>query len=185
MTLQHVRMRIFVITLFIVIFGVSVTFKAHTACAQTTIAVVDVEAVLSLSKAAESIKNQVDDKRQAFLEDVKNEEEKLREEQKAIEKQRADMSKEELLEKAQNFERRRLAARKKLETKKAALDKSYSIAMTKLTEAVTAVCQDIANETEIDLIITRQNIVIGSKSLDITPEVMSMLDQRLPSLDLE
>ena len=138
-----------------------------------------------MSKAAKSIKKQVDEKRNSFLANVKTEEEALRKEQKAIEAKRAEMSKEELVKKAQEFEKRRLDAGSSIKKKKSALDKSYSKAMNALTKAIFDVCQKIADERSIDLIITRQNIIVGSNSLDITAEVLKRMNKQVPTLKLK
>ena len=169
-------------------FSMAIVFLAlftAPAMAQVNIAVVDVDAILAESKAAQSIKKQVNDKRNGFLANVKKEEDKLRTEQKEIEAKRAEMSKEELLKKAQDFEKRRLEARNSIQKKKTDLDKSYSEAMNTLTKVIFEVCQDIADERKIDLIITRQNIIVGSKSLDITAEVMQRMNKKLPNLTLK
>lgn len=155
------------------------------AYAETTIAVVDIEQVLVESKAAKSIQSQIASKRKAFLSEVKTAEDKLRADQKILEKKRSELSKEDLLKKFQDFERRRLAARNVIHEKKAKLDKAYSKAMNTLTKAIFDVCQTIASEEKIDLIITRQNIVVGSMSLDITKTVMKRLNKKLPSLSLD
>lgn len=159
-------------------------FSAHS-YAETKIAVVDVDAILTTSKAAQSIKEQVNKKRKSFLAAVKKEEDKLRADQKAIEEKRSKMSKEELIKKAQGFEKQRIEARNTLKKKKATLDKSYSKAMGALTKAISIVCQELANERKIDLIITRQTIIIGSNSLDITADVMELINQKHPKLELE
>lgn len=165
--------------------GLPVGLSARAAHAETKIAVVDIDSILSSSKAAKSIKAQVDEKRKTFLKSVKEQEDKLRTEQKAIEEKRADMSKEDLIKTAQDFEKRRIEARNTLQKKKSELDKSYSKAMNTLTDTITEVCQEIADEQKIDLIITRQNIIIGNNSLDITPNIMELMDKKLPSLSLK
>ena len=182
----HSFRNIFVVV-FVLLFvvGSSVGLCSQSAHAETKIAVVDVDRILISSKAAKSIKKQVDKKRETFLKSVKEQEDKLRAEQKEIEEKRGDMSKEDLIKTAQNFEKRRIEAHNTLQKKKAELDKSYSKTMNKLTETITDVCQEIADEQEIDLIITRQNIIIGSNKLDITSDVMSRMDKKLPSLSLE
>ncbi len=167
------------------VLGTSSVLSAQTARAETKIAVVDIDTILTSSKAAKSIKKQVDEKRELFLKSVKDQEDKLRSEQKSIEEKRADMSKEDLMKKAQDFEKRRIEARNTLQKKKSALDKSYSKAMNKLTETITTVCKKIADEQAIDLIITKQNIIIGNNSLDITSEVMEQMNKELASLPLE
>ena len=65
--------------------------------AQVSIAVVNIESILGESKAAISIKKQVEKYRRAFLGEVKRAEDKLRTDQQAIEKQRSELTKEELL----------------------------------------------------------------------------------------
>lgn len=150
-----------------------------------TIAVVDVEGILEQAKAAKAVRAQVDEKRKGFLAEVESEEKKLREEQKAIEKEKDKISKEELLKKAKSFEEKRLAARKKLQESKAKLDKAYGETMAELTKAIYDSCQKIADSRKIDLVITRQNIIVGSMSLDITKDVLAGLDAALPSLSLK
>ncbi len=149
------------------------------------IAVVDVEKLLVDSKAAKSIKKQIDKKREEFLSKVKEAEEKLRKDQEAIEKEREKLSKEELVAKFQEFEKKRIKARGSIQKKKSELDKSYSDAMNLLTKTIFDVCQEIANEDGIDLIITRQNIIVGSKSLDITSKVLEKMDKKLPKIDIK
>lgn len=152
--------------------------------AELTLAVVDVDVILTQSKAAKSIQGQVDKKRNGFLDDVKKEEDKLRAEQKAIESQKDNLSKDELVKKAQEFEKRRLDARNTLQDKKSKLDSAYAESMNTLTKTIFDVCQQIANERGIDLVITRQNIIVGNMSLDITKDVLDAMNKKLPNLTL-
>ncbi len=165
---------------------------ATIAHANVKIAVVDVEQILAKSKASESIRAQVKSKRDKFVAQVKNEEDKLRSEQKLIEDQRSKLSKEELMQsrdkwikKAQEFEKKRIDARNSIQTKKKKLDQAYSSAMNTLTKVIFDVCQEISDERKIDLVITRQNIIVGSMSLDITQDVMTRLNSKLPNITLQ
>lgn len=164
---------------------VACLFLSTVSLANTTIAVVDVDAILSQSKAAKSLKAQVDKKRKSFLDSVKEEEDKLRKEQKEIEGKRDSLSKEELVKKAQEFEKGRLNARKSIQEQKSKLDKAYSKSMNMLTKVIFEVCQEIADEREIDLVITRQNIIVGNMSLDITKDVLERLNKKLPNVSLD
>ncbi|MBV1889380.1 MAG: OmpH family outer membrane protein [Proteobacteria bacterium] len=171
-------------TIFVVAFSMLCLFSSQ-ANAQINIAVIDIDLILVKSKAAESVKNQVEEKRKSFLKDIKIEEDKLRVEQKSLEKKLNELSKEEFLKQRQGFENRRLVARKKIQNKKQELEKAYSKSMNVLTKSIYDVCQKIALEDKIDLIITRQNIVVGSMSLDITKKAMDRLNKKLPILHLK
>ncbi len=172
------------ILLFVICVSLSFTV-ASKSYAQINIAVVDIDKILAESKAAKSIQKQVKAKRKEFLKEVKSAEDKLRADQKAIEKQRADLSKEELIKKAQAFEKDRMQATKKIKERKAKLDKAYGQAMNVMTKSIYDVCQEIADEEKIDLVITRQNIIVGSMSLDITEKVMKRLNKKIPNLKLK
>ncbi len=180
MNIRNMRAISFAVFLLLsMVSGVTTTF------AQINIAVVDVERILSESKGAKSVQKQIDKKRKNFLSGVKKTEEKLRNDQKSIEKKRNDLSKEELFAEIQRFEKQRIEARSSIQDKKTALDKSYTKAMNILTKTIFDVCQEIADEDGIDLIITRQNIIVGSKSLDITSKVMERMNKKLPKLTLK
>ena len=89
------------------------------------------------------------------------------------------------MKKAQEFEAKRLEARKAIQDKKSKLDAAYTEAMNSLTQKIYEVCQKIADEQKIDLVITRQNIIVGSMALDITDAVLKGLDDALPSVELK
>ena len=57
--------------------------------------------------------------------------------------------------------------------------------MNELTKVIYEVCQSIADEQNIDLVITRQNIIVGNMSLDITKEVAEKMNKKLPKVTLE
>jgi len=178
--LQYIHLRVFAVLL-----AISVFAFAPAAQAEISLAVVDVNKILSESKAAKSIQKQVEDQRKKFLSEIEGEEKKLREEQKQIEKQSGDLSKEELTKKAREFEEKRLEARKLLHGRKAALDKAYGEGMKVLSNTIYDVVQKISEEKGYDLVITRQNVVVGSSSLDITGDVMSKLNDVLTNVKLK
>ena len=153
--------------------------------AELTIAVVDVRAILQDSKAAKSVKDQVKNKRESFVKEVKSIEDDLRKDQKKLEKEKDSLSKEELMKKFRSFEEKRLGARKKLQKGQKNLDDAYNKAMAKLSQSIFEVCSKIAEERKIDLVITKDNIIVGNKALDITAEVLSKLNSFLPKLVLE
>lgn len=177
-------MRKYMLQLVAVAFLAVVLFPVQ-AKAELSIAVVDIEKILNESKAAKSVQAQVDEKRKAFLEEVQVAEKKIRDEQVAIESKRETMTKEELGAKAKEFSENRMQASKKIQERKSKLDTAYAEAMKTLTKTIYDVSQKIADERKIDLIITRQNIIVGSMSLDITKDVLAKLDEALPKLGLE
>ncbi|MDH5722752.1 MAG: OmpH family outer membrane protein [Alphaproteobacteria bacterium] len=160
-------------------------FSSLQANAEVSIAVVDIHQILSESKAAKSVKEQVKSKRESFVKEVKSAEDVLRKEQKKLEEAKDKVSKEELMSQFRSFEERRLEARKNLQEKQKNLDQAYNKVMADLSKSIFEVCQKIADEKKIDLVITKDNIIVGNKALDITAEVLANLDKTLPKLALD
>lgn len=161
------------------------TFIPAQANAEISIAVVDIHKILSESKAAKSVKAQVKSKREGFVKEVKSAEDALRKDQKKLEEAKDKVSKEELMKQFRSFEKKRLDARKKLQEKQKGLDQAYNKAMADLSKSIFGVCQKIADEGKIDLVITKDNIIVGNKALDITAEVLENLNKILPKLALD
>ncbi|MCB1681614.1 MAG: OmpH family outer membrane protein [Alphaproteobacteria bacterium] len=155
---------------------------APAAYAQISIAVVDIEALMSDSTAAKSIKQQVETNRKKFETEMEGLEKQLRDSLEKLKAESKDLSKEDLEKKAQEFEEKRFEARKTLKSRIASLNKGSAEAMNTLTSSIFKVCAKLADEKKYDLIITRNNVIVGAKSLDITPEVMKRLNDTLPDV---
>lgn len=184
MTNHPARLALFVCALFIYF---SATNVSH---ANLKIAVVDIEQILAKSKASESIAKQVKSKKESFFNHIKDVEDELRKEKKAIEEQaiklqKDDPKKDEFIKKAEAYEKNKIEARNSIQDKKKSLDQAYTGAMGTLTKVIFDVCQELADERQIDLVITRQNIIVGNMSLDITKDVMDRLNKKLPNIALQ
>ncbi len=152
--------------------------------AQVSIAVVDIDRLLSETRAAKSIRKQVTAQQEAFDKQMQALEKQLIESLNKLKKeaQNPDSKKEDLEKKKHEFETKRFEAKKTLKRKMNALNKGASEAMNRLSDGIFSVCAQIAKEKKYDLIITRNNVIIGAKSLDITDEVMKRLNKDLPEV---
>lgn len=152
------------------------------ALAQVSIAVVDIEALMSDSAAAKSIKQQVESHRKKFEAEMEALEKQLRASAEKLQTESKTLSKEEAEKKVQAFQEKRSEANKTLESRRNALGKGTTEAMNTLTNSIFNVCAKLAEEKKYDLIITRNNVIVGAKSLDITAEVMKRLNEALPDV---
>lgn len=155
---------------------------ASSAKAEVSIAVVDVESLMTDSAAAKSIKQQMETRAKALETEMQAVEKQLREDFEKIKKESEKLSKEENEKKSQEFFKKRAEAQKSLKEKATVLRKSEGKALQKLTDAVFDVCAKLAEERKYDLVITRGNVIVGSKALDITADVMKNLDASLPTV---
>lgn len=169
----------------IVFFLIALFFAPLHALAETSIAVVDVQALLTKSSAARSLEKQVSAQKEKFLEEVTAQEAVLREAEKKLTAERATLSKEAFTARAREFEEKLYNTRKATQNRKAALDAASGSAMDKLRGEIYEVVKDIAAARGYNLVITKQNVIIGEQSIDITDEVMKRLNAEITDIKLE
>lgn len=151
----------------------------------TKIAVVDVEKLLRDSSAADSIEKQLIERREKLKEKVSAQEKKLREAEQAIIDQKAKLSKEDFEKKKKEFEKQLIEARQQLQKDKRSLEKSAGIAIDDLRRSIVEIVAEMADKEKYDLVITRQNVVLAVKSMEITEPVMAELNKRVDKIDLK
>lgn len=166
------------------VFVMSLCLIASSVQAETSIGILDVQQLLRDSKAAQSIQEQVDVERQAFLKKLAERENSLRDKEQALLKEAPSLSQEELNERRAAFEKEFQEARHAAQQQKDALDKALLDGMTKLREIIFEVVDQVSAEKGYDLILARQNVVSGGDNLDISEETLSILNQRVNNIPL-
>lgn len=173
------------LTLILASAGLSPVLATETAATPTSIAVVDVRALLTESDAAKSLQKQIKAERDAFLEQLGKEEKGLREQEKELVAEQGKLSAEEFDKKRKGFEEKLLETRKDAQTKKRDLEVAAGKATEKLRNEITKVVQKIADEKGYNLVISAQDVLIGAESLNITDEAMKGLNDAVSKISLD
>ena len=160
------------------------SFASVPAFAQTSIAVVDIERLLSESKAAQSIDKQLSQTREKFQTEITKHETELRAEEKKLVDSQGKLSQEAFTQNYQAFEKKVHNVRDLVQKRKATLDESYDHGLETLQKAILRIVADLAQENGYQIVLSRQHVVIAEKSLDITEAVMERLDKTLPNVTL-
>lgn len=149
------------------------------------LAVLDMQQLLGESKAGQSIRDQVEKQRNKYQKSIKKHEDDLRGSEKELSKQRQILSKEAFSEKAKDFQKDILDAQKDVNSKKYKLDKAFSEAMGKLREKIIKITAEIAAKEGYDAVLSRQAVVIVSKEVDITADVLKKLNAQVKTISVK
>lgn len=149
------------------------------------LAVVDVQELLSQSKAAKSLQTQLKGQRDKFQEEFSKYEKDLRDTEQSLTKERSTLKPDAFNKKREAFEEKLLETRKLAQARKRALDEGFSTAVGSLRDEMVKIVAGVAEEKNFDLVISRQNVVIVDKSLDITKDVLTKLDKDMPDVQLK
>lgn len=152
---------------------------------QTKVAVVNIQKIMSQSKAAESIQDQLQKHRKSFQDEFSKHERDLMDQEKALVEARAEMTPEDFTKKKQEFESQLLETRKLVQKRQRALEEGAGKALGELRDQVVRIVAEMADEQEYDLVVTKQNVILAQKDMDITDEVMKRLNKNLKKVELK
>lgn len=155
------------------------------ALAETKIAVVDVKRIMNESDAAKSIQKQIEAKRKSYQDEVEKHEKELKKIQDSVVGVSDEISKEEFDKKREGFEKKLLDMRKLVQQRRSALEIAASNSLQELRGEVVKVVAELAAENKYTIVITRQNVILAEKSLEITDDVMKNLNKRIKTIKLE
>lgn len=148
------------------------------------IAVVDVEALLDKSDAAKNIQAQIKVLRESLQKEIASIESDLKASEKAIVEKRKSISAEEFEKERKAFEKKIQDGRAKVQKRRENVDAAVNKAINQLREEIVKVTADLSTERNFDLVITRQNVIVGQMSLDQTEEVLKRLNVKIKEIKI-
>lgn len=147
-----------------------------------SIAVVDLQYLVSNSKAGTSIRNQLDKQRDTYRVQIEKQENDLRKAEKELADQQGKLSKEEFEKKRKTFQDQVIAAQRAVQERRMSFDKAYASAMEKLREHIVKIVADMAGKKHISLVLNRQEVVLVDAKMDVTEEVLKALNAKVTSI---
>lgn len=144
--------------------------------------VVDIQALLQKSKAAQMVRQQIEQKGAEYRKEIAHQEQLLHAEQDALQREQPKLSPAALNKKGREFQQKVTALNRSVEGKRTALEKSNAEAFTKIQTAMLKIIADLAKQRQANLVFQRSDLVLFDKKFDVTDEVLQSLDKDLPSV---
>ena len=140
--------------------------------------VVDLNEITRKSLMSKDIARQIDSKRRAFRDEIKNEEEKLRSDNDELQKQRVLLSPQALQEKFRALQQRQTALQRKVQQRNQEFIRLRSFATREFEKERAKAVMDVTKKHKFTLVIRRREVVVRADFLDITGLVLETLNKR-------
>jgi outer membrane protein len=150
--------------------------------ANTAIGFVNVTRIMQDSKAAASVRNQLQAKQKAFQTELDSKEKELLAEDQALIKQKDKVEKDAFDKKVKAFREKAAGAQRQVQEKKAQLDKAFGASLEEIQKSVIEIVKQVAAEKKLTLVLSSAQVLYGDTSLEITDEVLKRLDAKLPTI---
>lgn len=161
-----------------------IALAAEDAGSDMSIAVVDVQALLTRSDAAESLRKQLSARQDKIQAELKTHEKTLRDMEKDLKQKRESLTPDEYAKQRKAFDEKLLETRKLAQERKAAQDEAFGTGVKAIREEILQIVADLSEERGYHLVLSRQNVVLVSKSIDISDEVMKRLNAKMKTVDI-
>ena len=158
------------------------------AAAQTApplnVAVLDLPVILRDSTAAQGVRDQIEQHRQRFQQELAQQEQALQAEGQQLESQRAAMTVEQIQAKQQEIAQRVQQLRQQSELRRQQLEDAFNQAMGQVRQAVIQILTEIAQARGYSLVLNKSTVLLSATEYDIINEVLNQLNQRLPTVQV-
>lgn len=150
----------------------------------TVAAVIDYQRILKEAQAARSIREQIEARRNAYQDEISDEEQRLREADQAFAKQSSVMSPEARAEKRREFEKEVVEVQRLVQERRSELDRASAIALNEVKKVLIEIVTEMADEQGFNLVLPSSEVLFFSRRIDLTEEVMAELDARLSHVEV-
>lgn len=170
------------ILIFIFISSISFSTSLN---AQSDIAVIDVVTLLKDSKAAVSMRDQLNEIAKKYTEQEKKKAGDIRKKEEELLRQKKTLTPEAFSDRKNAFEKNVIEFNKDRDAKRKALSKAERDSITKIEEVVEKVVQEIQKKDNITIVVRKSAVILSDPSIDITSKVVEALNKEISSIDVK
>ena len=145
----------------------------------------DLSMIMANSNAGKSINSQLETNHKKNIANFQKLEEELKNEEAKIISQKTVISKEDFEKKIINLRDKANKYRKKRNDSMNNLNNQRLNATQKMLTLITPILSEYSDNNSISLIIQKRNIIIGKTSLDITDDILKIVDEKIKKISLE
>ena len=165
-------------------FFVSIIFFNTNAYSESLIAFIDMNKLMNQSSAGKSITQQLEKKHKKNIDFFDKKEKELKNKESSIISQKNVLSKEDFEKKIIELRDEATSYRKKRTELIDSLTKQRVDATNKLINTIHPILLEYSTNNSISIVIQKKNIIIGKNELDITDDIMNILNKKIKKIDL-
>lgn len=144
------------------------------------VAIVDYQRVLRDSLASQSIRRQVEDLRVRFEQEIGEQRERLEAADSALNDERTSLSAEAYRDRRREFEGEVATVQRLVQERRRTLDEASAEAFQRVRDEIVDVMNDLGDVYAFNVVLPRSDVLVFTPDIDLTAEVMTALDERLP-----
>ena len=146
---------------------------------------IDLNKIMNNSIAGKSITSQLEENHKKNISKLKKIEEKLKKEESEIISQKNILTKEEYEKKIIDLREKARKFRKERNENINNLNNQRLQATTKIINLIKPILSEYSEKNSISIIIDKKNVIIGKTTLDITDDILKIVDEKIGKINLD
>ena len=146
---------------------------------------VDFKYILNESDAGKKAQNFLKTKLKKGLDNLKSKEKKIQDEEKKLIEQKKLVSPEEYKKKVTELRQKVSSLQKERNALLDSVAKNRTTARTELLKSLNPILQDYMKQKKIRMVVDKKSILLADQNLDITDDIVKILNQKLKSINLK
>ena len=167
------------LTIFLVLFGFNVHAETYP---NTSIAIVDLNLILSESKAAKGATKDFENIQQVTESEIVESDKLMLEERNKLIEQQSVIAPEAFEVKAQDYEKKLQNYQAEKQNKLRKLEGVLQQARNEILENVKPILEELSKELGVTVILEKNSVLLSATNMDITDEVIKKLNKELPKI---
>jgi Skp family chaperone for outer membrane proteins len=148
------------------------------------IGIVDVPEIQRNSTAFNSVREEIEKRRQKLNDDLQREQTRWREEQQALAAQRATMNPEQLRQKERELQERITDSQRIFRDRSRAIEQVAQGALQEIEQAMAVVIRQVAASRNVNLVLPRPLVIFNDAPFDLTDEISQQINRVLRNVTL-
>ena len=161
----------------------SLFFITHS-YADTKIAFIDMDKILNESKAGKAATLELNELNKKNLEILQKTEKKLKEDEAKLIAKRNLMETSEFEKQIKHLRENAKLYQLDRKNKLDEINNKYNLARSKILDEIKPILEKFSKDNNINIVVQKKYIIIGSTNLDITPHILKLLDEKISSIKL-
>ena len=151
---------------------------------ESRIAIVDYQLIQKSSTAMVDIQKQIEERRVRYQEGISLQEKELRAKDQELIRQRSVLTAEAFALKRREFEAKVAQVQREVQDRKRELDQAFKFGRNQVQLVINDIIAELSKEKDFNLVLSRQQIVFAEKNLNISADIITILNERLPLVEV-
>ena len=147
---------------------------------ESRIAILNYQLIQKNSTAMVDIQTQIETRRKTYQEEISQQEKDLRADDQELVRQRTVLSAEAFALKRREFEAKVAQVQRQVQDRKRELDRAFEYGMNQVQLVINEIILELSQEKNFNLVLSRQQIIFVDDTLNISQDIIRILNERLP-----